>query len=177
VRGGFKLGAGVLGTVAGSIGAVFDFLRMGEQESSKGKAFYFGRGAVGAIGTGLGAAAAFSYSGPFLNHAAEKLAKGSRGRVILVATAKQAGKLAARVRLLVWVARFNWIGLGLTVAEIGYLLIKDNELQNWCEQSVFRKVKVGTNWLGTPTREKHFESAQRELEELARAAQAVGVGG
>lgn len=177
MRGWYKLGAGVLGAAAGFCAATLDFMKFSEARSTGGKTFYFVRASVGAIGTGLGAAAAFSYSGPALAHVAKKLPTSSWRRLLVKGSAELATKLAARVRLLVWVARFNWVGLGLTLAEVGYLAIRDNELQNWCEQSVFRKTKVSTNWLGTPTRENHFESSARELEELERSKQAVGLAG
>ena len=177
VRGWCKLGAGVLGATAGLFASILDIMKIDQTEGAGGKTFYFVRASVGAVGTGLGAAAAFSYSGPALARVAEKLPASSWRRQFAKWSAELATKLAARVRLLVWVARFNWVGLGLTLAEVGYLAIKDNELQNWCEQSVFRRSKVSKNWLGTPTREKHFESSTRELEELERSKRAVGLAG
>ena len=97
-----------------------------------------------------------------------------------------AGALATRVRLLVWAARLNWLGLAFTVAEIGYLYLKDDELQDWCEKSAFRKVNVkerydaANDWLGVgvaggtaPT--DHFTDPAQELKALDRAAEAVGL--
>ena len=80
----------------------------------------------------------------------------------------------------------NWIGLAFTVAEIGYLLLKDDELQNWCEKSAFRRVKVkdvydaGNDWLGVGVAggtiaTDHFTDPAQELEALDRAAEAVGL--
>ncbi|MCY1378666.1 hypothetical protein D9M69_663220 [compost metagenome] len=95
-----------------------------------------------------------------------------------MAAGELAGRWALRVRLLVWVARFNLIGLILTGIEIGYLLLRDDDLQNWCEKCVFRKEKVSQNWLGRQVTEDYFtEGSVQELTELEKAAQAVGVGG
>lgn len=73
-----------------------------------------------------------------------------------------ATKLATRVGLLVWVARLNWIGLALTLTEIGYLLLKDDDLQNWCEKCVLRAEKSSTNWLGRRAETERFDGAAKE---------------
>src|SRR5699024_159917 len=112
---------------------------------------YTVRAATGFVSGGLTMLAAFSYSEPFFQHIATGYAKHQIRYRILIAAGEQAAKYAARVRLLVWVARMNWIGLSLTAIEIGYLFFKDDDLQNWCEKSVFRKVKKRKNWLGNDT--------------------------
>lgn len=57
------------------------------------------------------------------------------------------------------------------------MLLKDDDLQNWCEKCVFRFEKASTNWLGRRSETEKFEGAAKELEALERAAQAVGLGG
>ncbi len=69
----------------------------------------------------------------------------------------------------------NWIGLALTALEIGYMLIKDDDLQNWCEQCAFRKVKSSKNWRGGTVIEDHFASGIKELEALENSARSIGV--
>jgi hypothetical protein len=66
--------------------------------------------------------------------------------------------------------------LALTVAEIGYLLLKDDDLQNWCEKSVFRKVKKSKSfWTGKPVTQEFFADAIKELTALEEASQVVGI--
>ena len=177
MRGGFKLGAGVLGMGAGWCGVYLDYLKFGSERDPILRLIYGIRSVTGFVSAGLTIAAAFSYRQPMLKHAAEGLAhQGLRYRA-LTATASLAGRLALRVRLLVWVARWNWAGLAFTAVEIGYLTLKDDDLQNWCEKCVFRKDKKYKNWLGREVRSEQFEGAAKELETLERSAQTVGAGG
>lgn len=176
VRGGFKLGAGVLGAGAGVCGTLLDFIKLGNEEDGNLRLIYGARAASGAFSIWFSAKAAFSYSESLLHHIAKGYAANSKQSRWLLARAVTAKRLAERVGLLVWVARLNWIGLALTAAEIGYLLVKDDDLQNWCEKSVFRLKKTSKGWLGTPLKTDQFEGAAKELEALQRAAQMVGVG-
>lgn len=176
VRGGFKLGAGVLGAVAGFAAAYLDFTKL-KTENDPTLASIFGvRAFTGFVSAALTLRAGVSYCGPMLEHVAKGHAAHSIRHRALIKAANTALAWSTRVRLLVWMARLNWAGLGLTALEIGYLSFKDNELQNWCEMSVFRKDKVGRNWLGRLTESARFDGAAKELESLERASQVVLAG-
>lgn len=177
VRGGLKLGAGVLGMGAGVCGAILDFQKRKDEKDETLWWIYTLRAGTGFISASFTMAAAFSYSAPLCKHMANGYAKHQLRYRALFAAGELAGKLALRVRLLVWVARLNWIGLALTVAEIGYLYFKDNDLQNWCEKSVFRKEKKSVTWVGRSVVNEKYPNAMKELEELEKASQAVGIGG
>lgn len=176
VRGGFKLGAGVLGFGAGLCGALLDWNKMDQAKSRTLVAIYGLRSLNGFVSAGITLVAAFSYTESLLRHLAKGYAKHSIRYRALIFGAEQAIKVAARVRLLVWAARLNWIGLALTAVEIGHLRFRDDDLQNWCEKSVFRAEKTHTNWLGRKVESDRFDGVARELEALEHAAQTVGVG-
>lgn len=175
VRGGLKLGAGVLGTGAGLCGAYLDYMKFQYEKDNALKLVYAVRMATGFVSAGFTIAAAFSYSGPLCNHMAKGYAKHQVRYRALITVGGWAGKLALRVRMLVWIARLNLIGLVLTAAEIGYLWFKDDDLQNWCEKSVFRRKKRIGGTTSTVSTER-FMDATRELEELEKASQVVGIG-
>ena len=161
---------------AGLCGALLDWGKYKNENDQFLSKVYFVRSVTGFISASLTMAAAFSYSAPLCKHLANGYAQHQlRYRALFVA-GELAGKLALRVRLLVWVARFNWVGLALTAVEIGYLLMKDNDLQNWCEKSVFRKEKKTVNWGGRSVVNDKFASALKELEALEIASQVVGAG-
>jgi hypothetical protein len=109
-----------------------------------------------------------------LEYRANNYAKRRIAIYALKVGAEWAGKLALRVRLLVWVARLNLAGFVLTAGEIGYLWIKDDDLQNWCEQSVFRKDKVRHAGRAGRVTSEHFKSVDEELKALHKAGQVVG---
>jgi hypothetical protein len=176
VRGGFKLGAGVLGFGAGLCSATLDAMKAVHTEDRALALLYSARAGTGFVSAFVTLVAAFSYTESLLAHAAQGYARHSLRYRALTFGAKLALKAAMRVRLLVWAARLNWIGLALTAAEIGYLWFKDDELQNWCGKSVFRAEKSHVNWLGRKVESERFEGAAKELEMLERAAQVVGVG-
>lgn len=177
VRGGLKLGAGVLGAGAGFCSAYLDFMKFKDEKDTTLAAIYVLRAGTGLVSAGLTLVVAYSYTKPFLEHVAKGYAVQSLRYRALETGAKLAGQLAARVRLLVWVARLNWIGLALTAAEIGYLLLKDDDLQNWCEMCTFRKDKEYKNWVGRVVTSDYHADAHKELEELDKASQVVGIGG
>lgn len=127
------------------------------------------RAGTGFISAGLTIAAAFSYCSPLLTRVALGYAESSLRYWLLTWGAGVALRWGARVRLLVWVARFNWIGLAWTVGEIGYLLFRDDDLQNWFESCVFRKDKEYRNFIGTVKVHEYFPNAKKELEELEKA--------
>lgn len=182
-RGGLKLGAGALASLAGSCAVVLDVIKLKEEIIDKEKtdavlAIIYGfRLLAGAGSTLLIPAIAFSYAKPLLENMAKGLAaQAARRRALLETGVKIVAWLPARVRLLVWVARFNLAGLLLTAAEIGYLYYKDDDLQNWCERCTFRKNKRLTNIFNAPT-SNYYADANKELEALHKASQAVGIAG
>ncbi|RSZ57643.1 hypothetical protein HF313_27470 [Massilia atriviolacea] len=177
VRGGFKLGAGVLGAGAGFCGALLDLGKFRKEEDTILRRLYGIRAATGFVSAGLTLVAAFSYSENLMKHMARGYAEHQLRYRLYFKAGEYALKLAVRVRLLIWVARLNWIGLGLTAIEIGYILLKDDDLQNWCEKSVFRKEKKYTNWLGRSVVNVNFVNSKSEIEELEKGAQSIGVGG
>jgi hypothetical protein len=60
----------------------------------------------------------------------------------------------------------GWIGLLLTLGMIAYDLIKDNELEDWCQRSCFRKYGV---WFGDAATKGFYPDAKTELEEMQKA--------
>ena len=177
VRGGLKLGAGALGMGAGFCGSTLDFMKMQDEKDVTLKWIYGLRAATGSLSAVFTMVAAFSYSESLCRTVAANYAKTSTRYRLLAKAGDAAFALSSRVRLLVWVARFNWIGLALTVVEIGYLFFKDDDLQNWCEKSVFRKKKSTVNRTGRSVSTHKFPDSSKELETLEQASQAVGVGG
>jgi hypothetical protein len=182
IRGGLKMAAGTLATGAGVIGVFADWGAATNEWSGKRDpllvAVYGLRALNGAVGSIFAFAAAFSYSGPLLNRVALKFAENSAKRSALEAAglfaktvteglAVQGTKLLiTRVLLLRVIAWISWVGIALTIVEIGYhllhFLFMDNELQAWCKRSTFRK-----DMSGNP-----YESSDKELEELFKSFQA-----
>lgn len=160
LRGGLKITAGSLSTAAGMISVVLDIQSAyGEYRKESTSvillAVYSTKVVVGAANAALGLVAAFSYTGPMLRYLGKEALAKSAERVALV-----------RTLWLIRVARFNWIGLGLTAFELGYTwCIKDDELEVWCKTSTFRKDK-NTKGIFAKT---PYLNAQRELEELEKA--------
>ncbi len=176
VRGGFKIGAGVLGFGAGVCSALLDWSKFRKESDEVLSTIYMLRAVSGATSTLLSIAAALSYTAPMLRNAAARFGEKTVAFELLDGAAALALRLALRVRLLVWVARFNWIGLAFTAAEIGYMLLKDDDLQNWCEKCTFRLQKTHQR-RGVTFPSEHYPNVQKEVEEFERATQAVGLGG
>lgn len=175
VRGGLKLGAGILSAGAGLFGSCLDYMKWSKEEDATLKWLYGLRAATGFLSSGLTLLVAFSYTESLFTHLAKGYAQHSIRYRAAAAAASVAARYAARVRLLVWVARLNWIGLALTAIEIGYLLLKDDELQNWCEKSAFRKEKKTESWLGNISNTEHFSIVTQELEQLNKATATIGL--
>lgn len=126
------------------------------------------RAMTGGLGAGFTLAAGFSYSAPLLTHMAKGFAKSSlRYRFFQVAI-KGAARLSARVKLIVWVARIKMIGLTLTALEIGHMICKDDDLQNWLERCVFRREKQTNNLLDGKSNTEYFGDIESELKALAQ---------
>ncbi|SDI07043.1 T6SS effector BTH_I2691 family protein [Janthinobacterium sp. YR213] len=178
IRGGFKMAAGILGALSGVIIFWLDVLSAHE-ESKKERTdrilvgIYAGRAFLGLGNIGLGLAAAFSYSAPLMSRlAGSLLARNSSLSLnmakFLVGTAALAKKVAdGRTLLLIRLARFNLIGLGITVVEVGYRVwIMDDDLENWFQACSFRKRRGLFS-------EKPFDSVEKELMELQKAFKTV----
>lgn len=178
IRGGFKMAAGILGALSGAIIFWLDVLSAHE-ESKKERpdrilvGIYAGRAFLGLGNIGLGLAAAFSYSAPLMSRlAGSLLARNSSLSLnmakFLVGTAALAKKVAdGRTLLLIRLARFNLIGLGITVVEVGYRVwIMDDDLENWFQACSFRKRRGLFS-------EKPFDSIEKELMELQKAFKTV----
>ena len=178
MRGGFKMAAGVLGAGAGAIIVWLDILSAYDEGRKERTdeilvGIYAGRAFLGLGNIGLGLAAAFSYSAPVISRlAGSLLARNSSFSLSMakffVGTAALATKVAdGRTLLLIRLARFNLIGVGITVVEVGYRVwIMDDDLENWFQACSFRKKR---GWFS----EKPFESVEMELMELQKALKTI----
>ena len=175
IRGGFKMAAGVLGALSGFIVVCLDILSAYDEikkERSNGVlvGIYTSRAVFGAINMGLGLAAALSYGAPFFARlAGSQLAKNSSFSLKAINYFGGLAKslVGGRTILLIRLARFNLIGLGITVVEVGYRVwIMDDELENWFQACSFRK---GRGWFS----EKPFATVEQELMELQKALKAI----
>lgn len=177
VRGGLKMTAGTLSAAAGGISMVLDFQSSIEEYDKERPnwllaGLYVLRSANGAFNVGLGLIAAFSYTGPLLlRMSGSGVAVATRLAPLLA----KAGTFAvekvaiARTLWLIRVARFNMIGLTITVVEVGYrCFIMDDDLENWCQACCFRKDK-SKGWFN----EKPYPDGKKELEELEKAYKAI----
>jgi hypothetical protein len=170
VRGGYKLAAGTLATSAGVIGALLDVASIVEERKKDNSnyvliAVYGLRAGVSGYTAYLGFMAAFSYSGPLLTRIAEQ--SGGRFAVMFAGRAAVASELAlVRTIWLIRVARWNMVGLVLTVGEVIYrCFFMDNVLQDWCDACTFRKDKSTGLFKATP-----YADSKKELEALYKAA-------
>lgn len=177
IRGGLKMTAGTLSAVAGGISMVLD-VQSGLEELNKERrnwmltSVYFFRAGVGMASVTLGLIAAFSYTGPLLMRMS---GSGIAASMRLTSLLKEIGKFSAekvavaRTIWLIRVARFNLIGVAVTVGEIIYRgCIMDDDLENWCQACCFRKNK-SKGWLS----EKPYPDVQTELKELEKAYKAI----
>jgi hypothetical protein len=181
MRGGFKITAGILGASSGVISSFLDF-NSASREYDKSKVdgiligIYITRGGMGLASAGLGLVAAFSYTAPFLGRlAGSQLLSKSVFAMRLVnsmaASAVLKSLVLSRTLMLIRLARFNLIGLALTVVEVGYRLwIKDDELENWLQSCTFRLDK-SAGLFG----EKPFADTEAELLSLKLALKEVGL--
>lgn len=181
IRGGLKMTAGTLSASAGAITAWLD-LTSAKNELNKERndrvlvGIYFGRAAIGIASSALGLVAAFSYSAPLLwRLAGSQLMSKSiialRLITIFASSAVIAESLAlTRTLMLIRLARFNMIGVAITLLEIGYrVFIKDDELENWLQACTFRLDKDG--WFS----EKPFPNVEVELANLGAAVKAISL--
>jgi hypothetical protein len=181
MRGGFKIAAGILGTSSGVISSCLDF-HSASHEYDKSKTdviligIYITRGGMGLASAGFGLVAAFSYTYPLLSRlASSQLLSKSVFAMRLVNSMAASGVLKSlvlsRTLMLIRLARFNLIGLALTIVEVGYRLwIKDDELENWLQACTFRLDK-STGLFS----EKPFPDAEAEISSLRSALKEVGL--
>ncbi|MDO8032807.1 hypothetical protein O3297_05245 [Janthinobacterium sp. SUN128] len=178
IRGGFKMAAGFLGALSGAIIVWLDILSAYEEIKKERTnrmlvGIYAGRAGLGLYNAIAGLVAAFSYSAPLMSRlAGSLLARNSSFSLSMakffVGTAAVAKKVAdGRTLLLIRLARFNLIGVGVTVIEVGYRVwIMDDDLENWFQACSFRKRRGLFS-------EKPFDSVEKELMELQKAFKTV----
>lgn len=168
VRGGYKMWAGAFGAVAGGLGIWADNIKLEEETAGANrtgqKTILRMKILLGYANTGLGASAAFSYSGPMLRRVEINLATSALKKRAAIGTAARAAEwLAKRVLLLRLVAWGSGAGWALTAGELlyyGYLYLQPSELEVWCKRCAFRNASLGS---------QPYLSAEQELEELAKA--------
>jgi hypothetical protein len=167
VRGGWKLAAGAMSTAASVIAAAMDGWKAGETwgKDKVLATLYAVRAAAGALNAMFSAFVAASYALPWLTWKAAQRPLIRGGEYVL--------ERVVRWRCLVWAARFNWIGLAMTLAEIGYVLLRDDELEKWTDRCVFRRKKTGSGHGST----SGFRTWKEELAELEKAVFAAVVEG
>ena len=100
MRGGLKLGAGVLSIGAGACSARLDWLKAKEEKDPGFALIYVCAPRPGYGSTAFTALGAFSYCQPACKHIAQRYAANSARNRALLAAGKLAGALATRVRLL-----------------------------------------------------------------------------
>jgi hypothetical protein len=186
LRGRWKLGAGVLSAAAGAAQITLDGMNLLDESFGRKRGFlmavYSSRAVVALLSTRAGAKAAFSYAGPMLEYASRNAGTvGYLHKARLASWATRAVDLGkTRGLLLLRVARFNAIGLGLTAAEIAYYgyvsFIADDELQTWCEKSTFRIKKSDITVFGVKRSTDHYATETAEIEALENATRSTSNG-
>lgn len=179
IRGGLKMVAGTFSAAAGAITVALDIsAAISEAEKEKHNdlliSIYIGRAGCGTLSASLGLLAAFSYSAPLLFRIAGShlVSKSLIALRMVTAAASSAKSIAAgRTIMLIRLARFNLLGIALTVAEVGYrVFIMDDDLENWMQSCTFRLDK-SDSWLN----EKPFPNVETELKSLESALSAVAI--
>ncbi|SFX45936.1 T6SS effector BTH_I2691 family protein [Janthinobacterium sp. TB1-E2] len=178
IRGGLKMTAGTLGASAGAIASCLDMLSAFDEYNKERVnwilfGIYTGRAIMGLFNTGLGLIAAFSYAAPLLwRMAGSTLMSNSVLALRMTHFFAESATLAARLGLertlwLIRLARFNLIGVAVTVVEVGYRVwIMDDALENWFQACTFRKSR---GWFS----EKPYDTVEKELLELQKAFKAI----
>lgn len=160
--GGIKLFAGTLAGFAAGIGAVYDFMDAKAAIKKKHHLLFIAlltRSTAQASLTVFTLLVGFSYSAATWEFLAKKLPRNLAKGALHLATGARflaaAGRLAFMLRV---VANATWIGIGLTIL---IWVFSDDELEDWCEKSSFRK---------DPKRaDDVFPSEAKELEKLYTA--------
>lgn len=168
-RGAFKLSSGLLAAFAGSITAFIDFNRLKTENDPIQAVICTARGLAGVGSTYYGAKAAFSYSAPLLTRLAER-----QGREFLKdqleKAALRAFAISSRVRLLRIVAWFGWIGVAITVIDVGYAgyrwYMDATALERWLSRCVFRKKRSNNPYRDLAEELKELSKAQHPGQEV-----------
>jgi len=186
-RGGWKLASGGFSTIAGFMSAIVDGIAVGDQIKKRNRdgvliAVYTVRGLTSSAAGGLALVSGLHYYGePLIKRVAASTAKTGLVKSIAIHTAEK----IVRMRMLLWVARFNLVGIVLTVVEVGYLLFfKENALQEWCSNCTFRvpQESMLTKYSNSviriaPLWDNAYKEQNEELEELYKAfAEVTGQG-
>ncbi|MES2760126.1 MAG: T6SS effector BTH_I2691 family protein [Pseudomonadota bacterium] len=165
VRGGFKLIAGSLALLAGVSTVLIEYRKAKNEHDPFLQGILYARSFHGGASTIFGALAAFSYTGPLLNHLAKKHSRAVYVSKRLNAAGTLANALVDRVTLLRTVAWLGWVGVIITVADLavaGYRWhVEYTAITRWLSRCTFRKMKTN----------KCFNSRCEELEELRKALQ------
>ena len=165
VTGGLKLWAGTLAGAAGLVGATFDWADFKDRKDKDkiGVAtLYFVKSGVGAFSSLLAIGVGFTFAGEYL----ERIGK-RRGLQTLIRAGVYAKDLAksgnifwSRVGFMTWLARASWV---ILVVQIAIWVFDDDDLEKWCDNSVFRLDQAS----------KGFKEAEAEMKELNDAIEAV----
>jgi len=171
-NGGLKLAAGQLMMGAAIATVVFSRLEF-IHEKHKIDAdpvlltLYFGNGFVSG-------GAALCYGVISVGESATWLGTTSVGkRLLLAEVAEGAAWLTKALILGRLLVMFNVAGLIITVLQVLYMVLKDDELQHWLAKSTYRRYKWGGHG-ATPT--AHYQDAEEELDAFSEAvAEVLGI--
>ena len=165
VRGGFKLTAGLLASVAGGITAYSDWQKFEKEPDPIISAILFSRAATGGLSMGAGLLATYSYCGPLLKPLAERRGRFQISTKIHTLAFESAEILAKRVWLLRTIAWLNWAGVVITVVDLSYAgyrwYFDYTAITKWLSRCTFRQMKTN----------KNFATLKEELEELQKTRQ------
>ncbi len=76
-----------------------------------------------------------------------------------------------RLSVMLWAVRLNWVGLLISLVEVGYWVLSDTDLDIWLKRCVFRKEKVKV-WAGKgqyKTKVKSYDNPDQEIKALFQA--------
>lgn len=154
-----KFYGGVFGGIA-SIGGTIAAAMDAEKYKEEGKTTLYKLAVANATVMGLAGLAnnlvTLSYCGPWLLAAAEKQAA---KRALIAGATRMAA--AAAARLVMFRAILMGVGLGLNIVALGIQILiwkfSDNELQIWCEKSVFG-IKRDKTWSIKILREEFYKA-------------------
>lgn len=170
VRGGFKMLGGLLAATSGTITAYLDWNAMEKEKDPIQKAILTARYRSGIASSAAGLLAAYSYSGPLLEHLASKKGRSSVLKYLFNSASKGAFALSKRVWLLRTVAWLGWVGVAITVGDIayaGYRWYMDiTALQRWFGRCVFRRNKSNKAYADVKDELKEFVKAQHPGQEV-----------
>lgn len=170
VRGGFKIGAGMLAAFAGLITAYLDLNAMEKEKDPIQRAILTARFLGGSGSSFFGALAAYSYSGPLLEHLAGKKGRSITLKRFFNIASEGAVALSKRVLLLRIVAWLGWVGVVITVADLayaGYRWYMDvTALRRWFSRCVFRGNKSNQAYADVKEELKEFAKAQHPGQEV-----------